>query len=137
MRLGAFFGFRDARLRDREPEMFVGGGIVVGRGAGVAGRASAGEHRARRYDEVEEAQRRLRQRQAQLRAPEAERSPEEAGEHLFGIYVVRAPINACRTPAAGGAWVMQYCGALRSDEVSAAAAAAMASRYSAPNAVDV
>ena len=31
-------------------------------GGGVAGRAGAGEHRARRYDEVEEAQRRLRQR---------------------------------------------------------------------------
>ena len=104
MRLGAFFGFRDARLRHREPEMMVvvrgrGGGVVVGRGAGVAGRASAGEHRARRYDEVEEAQRRLRQREAQLRAPKAERSSEEAGEHLFGIYVVRAPINACRASA--------------------------------------
>ena len=104
MRLGAFFGFRDARLRHREPEMMVvvrgrGGGIVVGRSAGVVGRAGAGEHRARRDDEGEEAQRRLRQREAQLRAPKAARSSEEAGEHLFGIYVVRAPINACRASA--------------------------------------
>ena len=115
MRLGAFFGPRDARLRHREPEMMVvvrgrGGGVVVGRGAGVAGRASAGEHRARRYDEVEEAQRRLRQREAQLRAPKAKRSSEEAGEHLFllhsSAFVVRAPIDARRTPAAGGAWVI-------------------------------
>ena len=58
--------------------------VVRGRGGGViAGRAGAGEHRAWRYDEVEEAQRRLRQREAQLRAPKAERSSEEAGQHLL------------------------------------------------------
>ena len=74
--------------------------VVRGRGGGViAGRAGAGEHRAWRYDEVEEAQRRLRQREAQLRAPEAERPSEEAGQHLFGIYVVRAPIDARRASA--------------------------------------
>ena len=83
--------------------------VVRGRGGGVAGRAGAGEHRARRYDEVEEAQRRLRQREAQLRSPDAERPSEEAGEHLLlfvrcgRTFVVRPPINAyptlCRTPA--------------------------------------
>jgi hypothetical protein len=75
--------------------------VVRGRGAGVAGRAGAGEHRARRED-VEEGQRRLG-------APEAERPSEEAGEHLLlfvrcgRTFVVRPPINAyptlCRTPA--------------------------------------
>ena len=101
MGLGAFFGPRDARLRHREPEMVVGAGIIVD----VAGRAGAGEHRAWRYDEVEEAQRRLRQREAQLRAPTAERSSEEAGQHplLFvrcgRTFVVRPPIDACRASA--------------------------------------
>ena len=106
MRLGAFFGFRDARLRHREPEMVVGAGIVVARGGGVVGR-SAGEHRARRYDEVEEAQRRLRQREAQLRAPDAERPSEEAGQHLYlhcSAFVVRAPIDACRASAGEVVW---------------------------------
>ena len=63
------------------------------------------KHRARRYDEVEEAQRRLRQREAQLRAPKAERSSEEAGQHLLlfvrcgSTFVVRAPIDARRASA--------------------------------------
>jgi hypothetical protein len=78
--------------------MVAGAGIIVG----VAGRAGAHEHRAWRYDEVEEAQRRLRQREAQLRAPDAERPSEEVGEHLLlfvrcgSTFVVRAPINARR-----------------------------------------
>ena len=115
-----------------------GGGIVVGRGAGVAGRASAGEHRARRYDEVEEAQRRLRQREAQLRAPKAERSSEEAGEHLFAICACLLCARRSMRAALRLLVALGLCsGALRSDEVCAAAAAAMASRYSAPNAVDV
>ena len=66
----------------------------------------------------EEAQRRLRQREAQLRAPKAERSSEEAGEHLFGIYVVRAPINACRERRRGGSTLalqmLAICGTMQS-----------------------
>ena len=121
--------------------------VVRGRGAGViVGRAGAGEHRARRYDEVEEAQRRLRQREAQLRAPKAERSSEEAGQHLLlfvrcgSTFVGPAPIDACRSRLAGvlaaREWLLVQAPRFRRDQC-AAAAAAMESRYSAHYALDV
>ena len=85
--------------------------VVRGRGGGVvARRAGAGEHGSRRYDEVEEAQRRLRQREAQLRAPKAERPSEQAGQHLFAtctLRVVPPPIDACR--ASAGEVVALFC----------------------------